>query len=401
MAKKEKTVARKISIFNESFRRRMRRDILARKIKLERSFEYKRLKRIRRKYVPPYRHCKNCGTELKGMYCHNCGQYALDSRQPFWKYLLQYFENVYQFDTKIWSTLWLLFRRPGFLTNEFNAGKIASYVHPMRLFMCITLLFFIYFFFMLNDKVDNALEDTVQSATIIDELEASPDNSDVAVAADALSGVLEKDTVVSLIADISVLEKYPEIFQIVESGRAEGRHSGEDTVKVRMSSVFLDDFEHIGVWHGTGLYGDNDVDKGEITLFKDGVIGTLSSYAPLYALLLVPVMGFLLKLLYRRKHRRYMEHLAYSLHWGSFFYIMTALFIMAGELWQYAGVPAWSFLILTVLYTVVSLHRVYSNGWFKTVLKSLILIFTYFFIILVISSIVFVLVLYSQQGVLE
>ena len=29
--------------------------------------------------------------------------------QPFWKYFLQYFENVYQFDTKIGSTLGLLF----------------------------------------------------------------------------------------------------------------------------------------------------------------------------------------------------------------------------------------------------------------------------------------------------
>lgn len=394
MAKTEKTVARKIGIFNESVRRRMRRDILARKIKLERSLEYKRLKRIRRKYVPPYRHCKNCGTELKGMYCHNCGQYALDIRQPFWKYLLQYFENVYQFDTKIWSTLWLLFRRPGFLTKEFNAGKIASYVHPMRLFMCITLLFFIYFFFVLNDKVDNVLENNVQTTTIIDELEASPDKTE-------LSDSFVKDTVVALTADISVLEKYPEIFQILESGKTDGRHAGDDTVKVRMPSVYLDDFEHKGVWHGTGLYGESDMDESNIALFKDGVIGILSGYAPLYALLLVPFMGFLLKLLYRRKHRRYMEHLAYSLHWGSFFYIITAFLILAGELWQYAGVPAWSFLILTLLYTAVSLHQVYGNGWIKTIFKTLILLFIYFFIILVISCSVFVLVLYSQQGVLE
>lgn len=398
MAKKEKTVAKKISVFNESFRRRIRRDILARKIKLERSLEYKRLKRIRLKYVPPYRHCKNCGTELKGMYCHNCGQYALDIRQPFWKYLLQYFENVYQFDTKIWSTLWLLFRRPGFLTNEFNAGKIASYVHPMRLFMCITLLFFIYFFIVLNDKVDNVLENNVQATTIIDELEASPD---MAEPSDVLSGSFEKDTVVALIADISVLEKYPGIFQILESGKTDGRGAGDDTVKVRMPSVYLDDFEHKGVWHGTGLYGEYDVDKGNIALFKDGVIGIFSSYAPLYALLLVPFMGFLLKLLYRRKHRRYMEHLAYSLHWGSFFYVITAFLILAGELWQYEGVPAWIFLILTLLYTAVSLRRVYGNGWIKTILKTLILIFTYFCIILVVSCIVFVLVIYSQQDLIN
>ena len=66
-----------------------------RKEKLRRELELRRLKRIRRKNnIPPYRYCKNCGTELKGMYCHECGQYAMDSRQPFWKYFLQYFENL-------------------------------------------------------------------------------------------------------------------------------------------------------------------------------------------------------------------------------------------------------------------------------------------------------------------
>ena len=23
---------------------------------------------------PPYKHCLNCGVELNGKYCHNCGQ---------------------------------------------------------------------------------------------------------------------------------------------------------------------------------------------------------------------------------------------------------------------------------------------------------------------------------------
>ena len=117
-----------------------------RREKLSRQIEYRRLKRIRRKQTPAYTYCKNCGRKLKGMYCSQCGQYALDIEQPFWKYMLQYIENVYQFDTKVWNTLYLLFRKPGFLTREFNAGKINSYVHPMRLFMFISCLFFLFTF---------------------------------------------------------------------------------------------------------------------------------------------------------------------------------------------------------------------------------------------------------------
>lgn len=51
-----------------------------------RLIELKRLQRIRKKTVPAYTYCKNCGTKLEGMYCHCCGQYALDIYQPFWKY---------------------------------------------------------------------------------------------------------------------------------------------------------------------------------------------------------------------------------------------------------------------------------------------------------------------------
>lgn len=112
-----------------------------RQLRIRRNIEAMRLRRIRRHTRPGYTHCMNCGTRLKGMYCHQCGQYALDIHQPIWKYIRQYFENVYQFDGKIWMTLRLMFTRPGFLTNEFNDGKINSYVHPFRLYMCISVVF--------------------------------------------------------------------------------------------------------------------------------------------------------------------------------------------------------------------------------------------------------------------
>lgn len=71
-----------------------------RRRRIRRNIEAIRLKRIRRHTQPGYTHCMNCGTKLKGMYCHQCGQYALDIYQPIWKYILQYFENMYQFDGK-------------------------------------------------------------------------------------------------------------------------------------------------------------------------------------------------------------------------------------------------------------------------------------------------------------
>ena len=63
------------------FRQRRRR--------IRRNLEAARLRYVRRHTHPQYERCMNCGTPLKGMYCHQCGQYALDIHQPLWNYIRQ------------------------------------------------------------------------------------------------------------------------------------------------------------------------------------------------------------------------------------------------------------------------------------------------------------------------
>lgn len=47
---------------------RMRQRLKERKRRVMRLIELKRLRRIRKKTVPGYTYCKNCGTKLEGMY---------------------------------------------------------------------------------------------------------------------------------------------------------------------------------------------------------------------------------------------------------------------------------------------------------------------------------------------
>lgn len=182
-----------------------------RKERVHRMIELKRLQRTRSKYIPPHVHCQNCGTKLRGMYCHTCGQFAHDNSQPFWKYVWQYFENVYQFDYKIPVTVWQLFRRPGFLTNEFNAGKIVSYMHPMKLNMFILVIFFTIVIFMGEKVVDEQFTQANISGYIQENL---------ALDSQYFSG---KDTTIFFIGNPYLLEDYPDIFTIKK--RLSGKHS--------------------------------------------------------------------------------------------------------------------------------------------------------------------------------
>lgn len=183
--------------------------------RVRRKIELMRLKRIRKKNTPQYTYCKNCGTRLEGMYCYRCGQYALDTEQPFWKYIRQYFENVYQFDTKIWRTLWYMFSRPGFLTAEFNAGKINSYVHPFRLYMCISVVFFAVFFMLAGERVSDleVMNDGLLRRSIVEQLKDRPASAytDSAVpestdnsSSEGLDGPVSADAVNPALADTTI-----------------------------------------------------------------------------------------------------------------------------------------------------------------------------------------------------
>lgn len=364
-----------------------------RKRLLKRNLEFRRVRRIRRKTVPAYKYCKNCGTELQGMYCHRCGQYALDIKQPFWKYILQYFENVYQFDGKVWVTLWMLIRRPGFLTTEFNAGKIASYVHPMRLLMFITVVFFIFFFMLLDDTLKSAIENTVDGENYEEAVSVLAAYNDYVP--------LAKDTVVALAADSSGIAEYPELFDILECSSA-GRPGETDTLLVKMPSEVLSSyFSEKGTWNGAGLFGLRRTEsstKVKIEYFKDRMLNAASGYAPLIALLLTPVLGLLLKGFYRKKKMPYMSHLVFAMHWSSFLFLLVSVFIIVGDLWHYQGAPAQLFLVILLLYTTAASHWVYSGtGWIKTFIKTVLLLFIYFMIVLIVLGVLFGTYLYFQK----
>jgi hypothetical protein len=84
--------------------------------------------------------CANCGTARSGRYCPACGQKALPLNPPLRYFLHELTHEVLNVDGKIFRSLRLLLTRPGFLTREIFAGKRASYVSPLRLYLVASVL---------------------------------------------------------------------------------------------------------------------------------------------------------------------------------------------------------------------------------------------------------------------
>lgn len=404
-----------------SFLSRLRARLNERKRRIRRRIELARLRRIRRKTTPQYTYCKNCGTRLEGMYCYRCGQYALDTEQPFWKYIRQYFENMYQFDGKIWMTLRLLFTRPGFLTNEFNDGKINSYVHPFRLYMCLSVVFFTLFFMGAERATDRALlsiageqiPDTVMAVLSREDADALPDTTVYAYNTETLLQVLDAhgarqaDSLVRLHyedrGDELNLVTLPRLLfdSCLTRTAVHEETQTEISVLRRTARLGTPDEEE-------RFYLDLPVDTltGRITadtydwmtrldpadqLHQQAtasfVLGQLSKWTPLFLMFLLPVQALLFKLFYRS--RRYMEHFAHATHLSSL--LLVLLVAPAAILLWHFNVDRYSdvftngvedaIIFLTPLallaYQLVSMHTVYREGWGKTTAKCLLTFFLF------------------------
>lgn len=360
-----------------------------------RQIEYNRLRRIRHKSVPGYTHCKNCGERLYGMYCHRCGQYALDPEQSFWKYFKQYFENVYQFDSKVWQTLWLLFRRPGLLTLEFNAGKINSYVHPLRLFMFISALFFLAVAFFIPEA-DKALGTSQrQLSTLRDPVVLQSLQNEFTEDIDALN----RDTVVWVGGARTVFEGLESLAEVQD-------RPGPDTLQVRLPVYLIEDGYLVAAPRDS-IYWSSEDPRRPGTLFKqdevqqlhremvyEEVIGWFSQWLPVILLLFIPLFALLLRLFFRKSRMHYMGHFVTALHLHSVQLILIFILLLGAHWIEHPGNYALLLLVLYLLHMVFAFHRIYRNDWGKTAVKAVLIHGFYMTVMLVVLFAIFIWLIY-------
>src|SRR6059036_1264327 len=96
----------------------------------------------RKKQRPAITHCENCGAQLEGHWCAKCGQPAIDYRRSFRHVIADLLNEFLNWDSKFFATIGLLVVRPWKLTNQFLAGHRVRYVHPLRLYLLASILFF-------------------------------------------------------------------------------------------------------------------------------------------------------------------------------------------------------------------------------------------------------------------
>ena len=313
-------------------------------------------------------HCLNCGAELRGPYCHACGQPVKGMVRHLRSILQDFLDTVLEYDSRIWRTLLPLYFRPGRITLEFLAGKRMRTVPPFRLFFVLTVVTFLVLQLVVDPTPDgtSAAASSIQDATTVAEVETDATERTV-------RGVAEDR--------IERLEK-------AEAAPAEGREpppaqpglifDGEawDAETNPLEVAWLPDAANAALNRWIGRAERN------IQLARDDPGRLLESFLgllPAALFVLTPLFALLLAVFYLGRRWLYTAHLVVALHSHSFLVmalLVTALLDALTDALQSAAWPAYPLRFLTVasqlwmpVYLVLMQRRVYTQGWLVTLLK--------------------------------
>ncbi|WP_312165164.1 DUF3667 domain-containing protein [Phenylobacterium sp.] len=107
--------------------------------------------------------CDDCGAQVAGRFCSNCGQPA-HTHRTLAHLGEEILHGVMHFDSRIWRTLPLLVANPGRLTREWVLGRRTRYVSPLAMYLFTVFVMFMILSFMPVSTQIRTAEDAVRDA---------------------------------------------------------------------------------------------------------------------------------------------------------------------------------------------------------------------------------------------
>jgi hypothetical protein len=365
----------------------------------------------KKKERPPLTHCENCGAPLTGRYCGQCGQPAIDYRRSIGHVFVDVLNEFLNWDSKFFATIGFLIVKPWRLTNEFLAGHRVRYVHPLRLYLLASILFFFAATYgvksvhidtpkdlppELKAKIDEDLkkEDLTpdQRARVQRALDIT-DTSPEAVTKIAKK-IREKDakraakgrptasaTPKSSPKTDAEAEKDAEAPKEIDS-KPEPESKSDDNPMLQFGPDGPKN--NLGRW----LESRAKEKMGEHGTKMQLFVVTLISNLPYMMLCCIPLFALVLKILYVRKKIFYIDHLIYALHIHTFLYLAVML-IIGTTLGLNHLIPSFAWLPIALLWTTfavqnfLSIRYVYKQGWFFSLFKFFVGGFAYLIVLCV------------------
>src|SRR6266498_3445634 len=316
-------------------------------------------------------HCEDCGAQLQGHWCGQCGQAAVDYRRSFRHVVADVLDSFLNWDSKFFATIALLIFKPWRLTNEFLAGKRVCYVNPLRFYLLASILFF----FAVNyGAKDLRFQPGKLGPKDRAELEADLKKGDLPPAArEQLEALLQESPSPS--SSPQSTSQLPATNVPSPPPPPETDQQRQEYGKIGERPFVVFDRQNPQPPFERWIEGRAKEKMGEHGTKMGLFIATLFSNLPYMMLCCIPLFAFVLKILYIRRHIFYIDHLIYALHIHTFAYVGIMLIVLATFGLNRAApgpIAGWIIALLWIAFVVqifLSIRRVYRQGWFISIFK--------------------------------
>jgi len=334
--------------------------------------------------------CKNCSAPVFDAYCAACGQPTDIHRRSLLRLLRDLFRDIASFDSRILRTIRALFFEPGELSLAFRDGRTQRYVPPVRLYLFVSLIFFLFL-----------------SVTGIAILQIELGTTTHRIFRDGSGRVFEEKNGVTNPMEGLKADTKGNVFA----------NNGKDAPGIQIYGMkadgkAVDDLSTNALFFSPAIKGHGQLSPGlQGVLYRLHVLlagvpigsslktwlarhldrmlqklatdpaainGLLTEWIPRTLFFLLPVFALMLAVFYWRQRRDFyfVDHLVFSLNMHSFaFAIILVAIILARVI---AGDTAAEFAILAiVLYLFLAMNRFYRQGWIWTAVKFALVSFAY------------------------
>jgi hypothetical protein len=280
--------------------------------------------------------CENCGASVPARYCGVCGQRLEPPIHSLGHFLKVATEDLTHADSRLWRTLWALLMKPGFLTREFLHGRRARYLPPVRLYLVLSVVFFIWLAAKPHEQVVgvSTSDGHVSNMHIVD-LEAEGIQSPTA-------GTKSKET--------------PEQERALRCSRMDY----QGPWKARVAPLLKRGCERTAADNGRAL------------------IESFMHNLPRAMFVFLPLMAAVMMLLYWHPRHYYVEHLLFLVHNHAFAFVILMLAGVLGTLLpSVSGLIGWATTLYVAWYLYRATRVMYGQGRARTLSKLAFMSFVY------------------------
>ena len=326
--------------------------------------------------------CLNCGhpLDLSDKYCPNCSQANSVKKLTLRDFFEEFFSNILSYDSKLFQTLAALFLRPGRITRQYINGKRLSYTNPFRFLLSLAIIYFLLMGFNgefksldkfgngnspytpnITDQI-NAIEfdNEAEKEELLSTLDSLQINSFIQDRVSKRDSIILSDpsTYFHSLTNSSFLDRYSSKVQFFQTTlKKDTIYSFDDASKKYKLSANTENRTAFSISRSLV----------EIEQRPGTFMNAFISKLPFATFFFLPFFSVFVWLVYIRKKYTYTDHLIFSFHNQSFFFILLIISYLINAVFKIDS-EGFFFLVFAI-YLYKAMRNFYKQSRLKTIIK--------------------------------